>query len=92
MPAEKPGGRAAIRLAVVESIGDMATTATLPTLTMALSDPNAQIRIAALDALALQDDTSLTGIIETLLYDSDRQVRLKAIDTLTGLGQGIAVY
>jgi len=81
----------AIRLAVIQSLGDMTTEAVIPALLMALSDPDPQIREAALDALASGDDASAVGNIEALLYDPQREVRLAAIEALADLENEDAV-
>jgi len=80
-----------IRLAVIESLGDMNTQATLPALTAALNDPNPQLRIAALEAMASQEDASVVGSIEPYLYDQDREVRVAAIEALVELESETAV-
>jgi HEAT repeat protein len=80
-----------IRLAAIESLGDMNTQATLPALSVALNDPNPQLRIAALEALASQEDESVVGSIEPLLFDHDRDVRVAAIEALADLEVETAV-
>jgi HEAT repeat protein len=74
-----------IRLAAIESLGDMNTRASLPALSGALRDSNPQLRIAALEALASQEDESVVSSIEHHLYDQDRNVRLAAIEALGNL-------
>ena len=81
-----------IRLAAIESLGDMNTQATLPALSAALSDPNPQLRIAALEALASQEDESVVSSIEHYLYDQDRNVRVAAIEALADLEVESAVH
>lgn len=82
----------AVRLAVVESLGDMTIDGSLPALSMALSDPDPQIRIAALEALAARDEVSVIGSIESRLYDPQREVRLAAIEALGDLEHELAVH
>ncbi len=81
-----------IRLAAIESLGDMTNQATLPALSAALNDPNPQLRIAALEALASQEDASVVGSIEPLLFDHDREVRVAAIEALADLEVETAVH
>jgi HEAT repeat protein len=81
-----------IRLAAIESLGDMTTRATLPALSAALSDPNPQLRIAALEALASQEDESVLSSIEHYLYDQNRNVRVAAIEALADLEIESAVH
>ena len=81
-----------IRLAAIESLGDMTNQATLPALSAALNDPNPQLRIAALEALASQEDASVVGSIEPLLFDYDREVRVVAIEALADLEVETAVH
>ncbi len=81
-----------IRLAAIESLGDMTNQATLPALSAALNDPNPQLRIAALEALASQEDASVVGSIEPLLFDYDREVREAAIEALADLEVETAVH
>ena len=81
-----------IRLAAIESLGDMTNQATLPALSAALNDPNPQLRIAALEALASQEDASVVGSIEPLLFDHDREVREAAIEALADLEVETAVH
>jgi HEAT repeat protein len=81
-----------IRLAAIESLGDMTNQATLPALSAALNDPNPQLRIAALEALASQEDASAVGSIEPLLFDHDREVRVAAIEALADLEVETAVH
>lgn len=81
-----------IRLAAIESLGDMTNQATLPVLSAALNDPNPQLRIAALEALASQEDASVVGSIEPLLFDHDREVRVAAIEALADLEVETAVH
>lgn len=81
-----------IRLAAIESLGDMTTRATIPALSAALSDPNPQLRIAALEALASQEDESVVSSIEHYLYDQDRNVRVAAIEALADLEIESAVH
>ncbi len=80
-----------IRLAAIESLGDMTNQATLPVLAAALNDPNPQLRIAALEALASQEDASVVGSIEPLLFDQDREVRIATIEALADLESEAAV-
>lgn len=80
-----------IRLAAIESLGDMTNQATLPALSAALDDPNPQLRIAALEALAAQEDESVVSSIEPYLYDQDREVRVAAIEALVELESETAV-
>ena len=81
-----------IRLAAIESLGDMTNQATLPALSAALNDPNPQLRIAALEALASQEDASVVGSIEPYLFDHDREVRVAAIEALADLEVETAVH
>ena len=81
-----------IRLAAIESLGDMNTQATLPALSAALNDPNPQLRIAALEALASQEDKSAVSSIESCLFDPEREVRVAAIEALADLEVEIAVH
>lgn len=80
-----------IRLAAIESLGDMTDQATLPALLAALNDPNPQLRIAALEALAAQEDESAVSSIEPYLYDEDSKVRVAAIEALEELESETAV-
>ena len=80
-----------IRLAAIESLGDMTNQATLPALLTALNDPNPQLRIAALEALAAQEDESVVSSIEPYLYDQDQEVRVAAIEALVELESESAV-
>ena len=80
-----------IRLAAIESLGDMTNQATLPALSAALNDPNPQLRVAALEALASQEDESVVSSIEPFLYDQDREVRVAAIEALVDLESETAV-
>jgi len=81
-----------IRLAAIESLGDMTNQATLPALSAALNDPNPQLRIAALEALAAQEDESVVSSIEPYLYDHDQDVRMAAIEALADLEVETAVH
>jgi HEAT repeat protein len=81
-----------IRLAAIESLGDMTDQATLPALSAALEDPNPQLRIAALEALASQKDESAVISIEAYLFDPDREVRVAAIEALADLEVETAVH
>lgn len=81
-----------IRLAAIESLGDMTNQATLPALSAALNDPNPQLRIAALEALASQQDKSVVSSIEPFLFDHDREVRVTAIEALAELESATAVH
>lgn len=81
-----------IRLAAIESLGDMTNQATLPALTVALNDLNPQLRIAALEALASQEDVSVVSSIEPYLYDQDRGVRVAAIEALADLESETSVH
>lgn len=81
-----------IRLAAIESLGDMNTQATLPALSAALNDPNPQLRIAALEALASQEDKSAVSSIESCLFDLEREVRVAAIEALADLEVEISVH
>ena len=74
-----------IRLAAIESLGDMTNPATLPLLIAALNDPNPQLRIAALEALASQEDESVVNSIASYLFDQEPEVRLAAIEALEDL-------
>ncbi len=80
-----------IRLAAIESLGDMTNPATLPALSAALDDPNPQLRIAALEALASQEDESVVSSVEPYLYDQDQEVRVAAIEALVELESETAV-
>ncbi len=80
-----------IRLAAIESLGDMTNQATLPALSVALNDPNPQLRIAVFEALAAQEDESAVMSIEPYLYDHDREVRVAAIEALVELESETAV-
>ena len=82
----------AIRLAAIESVGDMTIPAVLPVLSMALNDLDPQVRVIALESLAAQDDASVAGNIETCLYDQDPEVRMAAIDALAALEAKGSVY
>jgi hypothetical protein len=81
-----------IRLAAIESLGDMTNPAALSALTSALNDPNPQLRVAALGALASQEDESVAGSLEPFLYDQDREVRLAAIGAISDLESEASVY
>jgi HEAT repeat protein len=81
-----------IRLAAIESLGDIDNQATLPALAAALNDPNPQLRIAALEALASQEDESVVTSIEPYLFDSDRIVRVAAIEALAELESTTALH
>ena len=82
----------AIRLAAIESVGDMSIAEVAPVLTMALGDPEPQVRVAALQALAARNDEAVSASIEPCLYDHDLEVRLAAIDALAALEAKSAVY
>lgn len=80
-----------IRLAAIESLGDMTIPAALPALAAALDDPNPQLRIAALEGMASHEDISVVSSIEPYLYDQDREVRVAAIEALVELESETAV-
>ncbi len=80
-----------VRLAAIESIGDMTMPNVLPILSMALDDPDPLVRVTALEALASQDNEAAAGSIELYLYDDDRNVRAAAIDALAELEAESAV-
>ena len=82
----------AIRLAAIQSLGDMTISAVLPALAAALDDPDPQLRIAALEALASHDDASAVYSIEPYLLDQERDVRVAAIEALTDLESETAVH
>ena len=82
----------AIRLAVIESLGDMSIAAALPALSAALNDPNPQLRIAALEGIASHEDISVVPGIEPYLFDPEREVRVAAIAALADLESGNAVH
>ncbi len=79
-----------IRLAAIESVGDMTIPAAANVLVSALNDPNPQLRVAAIEALASQE--SAMGSIELFLYDEDRTVRIAAIEALADFEAESAVY
>lgn len=81
-----------VRLAAVESVGDMTIPAALPVLSMSLGDPDPQVRVIALEALSLWQDESIIGYIEPCLFDRDPRVRLAAIDALAAFESESAVY
>ena len=81
----------AIRLAAIESLGDMTNQNTIPALSAALNDPNPQLRIAVLEALAIQGDESAVSSDELYLYDQDPDVRVAAIEALVELESETAV-
>ena len=82
----------AIRLAAIQSLGDMTISAVLPALAAALDDPDPQRRIAALEALASHDDASAVYSIEPYLLDQERDVRIAAIEALADLESKTAVH
>ncbi|MDJ0832830.1 MAG: HEAT repeat domain-containing protein [Gammaproteobacteria bacterium] len=81
-----------IRLAAIESLGDMTIPGLSALLSPALRDPDPQVRIAVLEALAAQADESVLGNIEPHLYDQDRDVRLAAIEAMVELANETSVY
>ncbi len=75
-----------IRLAAVESLGDMKRNpAGLSLIAPMLDDPNPQIRIAALEAIADSHDTTLITRIEAYIFDRDTDVRITAIQALASM-------
>ena len=75
-----------IRLAAVESLGDMKRNpAGLSLIVPMLDDPNPQIRIAALEAIADSHDTTLITRIEAHIFDRDTDVRITAIQALASM-------
>lgn len=72
----------AIRLAAVESLGDMTYRAAGPVLSAVLHDPDPEVRVAALEALAAHEDPAAASNIEPLLYDSVQEVRVAAVNAL----------
>lgn len=81
-----------IRLAAIESVGDINNQVIVPVLAAALNDPNPQLRVAAIEALASQEDATLAGSIEPYLYDPEREVRLAAIEAIAELEYESSVY
>ena len=81
-----------IRLAVIESLGDMINQASLHALSAALNDSEPQLRIAVLEALASQTNKSAASSIEPYLYDYDADVRIAAINALADLEANRAVH
>ena len=74
-----------IRLAAIESMGNIKNQSYLPAISAALDDENPQVRIAALESLAMYPDETARFGIEVLLWDRDREVRLAAIEALADL-------
>ncbi len=81
----------AVRLAAIESVGDMTIATVLPVLSMALDDPDPRVRMTALQALATREDASVSANVESRLYDQQAEVRLAAIDALAALEAKTAV-
>lgn len=83
----------AIRLAAIDSIGDMTTSAARAPLIAALDDPHPQVRVAALQGLALRGEVAnVAGAIESSLFDRERTVRIAAIEALAILESSGSVY
>lgn len=82
----------AIRLAAIQSLGDMTIPAAVPALSTALGDPDPRLRVAALEALASHNDASAVSSIEPFLLDQERDVRVAAIEALADLGSDTGVH
>ena len=80
-----------VRVAALESLGNLKYRGIPATLVGALTDSHPQVRVKALEALALQNDTSVVTGIEPYLYDQNQAVRIAAIDTLSELESEDAV-
>jgi len=80
-----------VRVAALESMGNMSYRNISTTLLAALADSHPQVRIMALEALALQNDVSIVSNIEPRLFDQNQSVRVAAIDTLSQLENEDAV-
>ena len=75
-----------IRLAALESLGDMKRNPVdLSLIVSMLDDPNPQIRIAALEAIADSHEAMLITAIEAYLFDHDTEVRIAAIEALASM-------
>lgn len=81
-----------IRLAAIESVGDINNPQGVDVLVAASGDLNPQLRIGALEALAAQEDESVVGSIEPYLYDQDWEVRVAAIVALVELESEQAIH
>lgn len=80
-----------VRLAAIESIGDMTLPNVLTILSTALNDPDPLVRVTAVEALASGDDEAAASSIEAYLYDDNRNVRSAAIAALAELEAESAV-
>ena len=80
------GADPVIRLAALESLGDMKRNpGSLSLIVSMLDDPNPQIRIAALEAIAISHDATLITNIEAHIFDRDTDVRIAAIQALVSM-------
>lgn len=75
-----------LRLAAVESAGNIRHSDLSLALQPALHDMSPLVRTEALNALSAQDDPAIVSTIDPLLFDKNRQVRLAAINALSEIG------
>jgi HEAT repeat protein len=75
----------AIRERIIEQIGDLGSSAALPYLDQALSDPNSRVRREAVQAMG-NLGTSALPMLRRSLNDPMRRVREEAVDSLRDIG------
>ena len=79
-------GAAALREALLATMGDLGDKSFIPLLDGALQDDSATVRLAAVNSLAQLNSTASSPAIEKLIADPDRGVRGSVISALRLLG------
>lgn len=79
-----------VRLALVDLLGQIGTSAVMPHLVRALGDENEWVRIRAIEALGVNNNTEAVPTLANMLEHSSPMVTFRIIETLGRIGGNMA--